>query len=330
MDGRIPLLGLGSWPTPVEPITNLDFVDDGRLWVKREDLSSASYGGNKVRKLELLLPGSQSPILTFGPEGSHHVLSTAIHAGSIGRPCTAILVPQHLTEHHRMVNRLIEDRCARVIRVDQPLTAGRELLALGVSTIGSSGRGGICVIPPGGSSPRGILGCVGAGLELAAQVKNNECPEPKKIYVAFGTGGTAAGLALGVALGGLGTEVVAVTVASKFIGKEVFLRLLARRCLTYLARIGQRVVFPRLRLKVVPSFIGDGYARPTALALEAVELAAGAGIALETTYTGKAFAALLEDIRSGRESGPVMLLNTYGAIDHLQRPPLDPTEDASC
>jgi D-cysteine desulfhydrase len=216
-----------------------------------------------------------------------------------------------------------------VIQVDHPLNAGRELVALVIRALELSDWPSVRVIPPGGSSPRGILGCVGAGLELAAQVKDNLCPEPKKIYVALGTGGTAVGLALGLALGGLGTETVAVTVASKFTGNEVFLRLLARRCLTYLAGVGQPVDFPRLRLKVAPSFIGSGYARPTAQAKEAVELAAGAGIALETTYTGKTFAALLADIRSGKESGPVMLLNTYGTIDHVQRPPLNITEDSS-
>ena len=44
------------------------------------------------------------PVITFGPLGSHHVLSTAVHAARLGRPCFAVLVPQPMNDHHRLVH----------------------------------------------------------------------------------------------------------------------------------------------------------------------------------------------------------------------------------
>ena len=67
-------------------------------------------------------------------------------------------------------------------------------------------------MPPGGSSARGQLGFVSAGLELAEQVRAGELPEPAELYVAVGTGGTLAGLVAGLALAGLRTRVVGVLV----------------------------------------------------------------------------------------------------------------------
>src|SRR5919199_4114314 len=65
-------------------------------------------------------------------------------------------------------------------------------------------------VPAGGSSPLGALGHVNAALELAEQVRRGHRPAPARLVVPFGTGGTAAGLALGLALAGLEATVVAV------------------------------------------------------------------------------------------------------------------------
>ena len=90
---RVPL---GSYPTPVEPI-------DDRLWVKRDDLTSAVYGGNKVRKLELFFAAARaegkSRLLTLGAAGSHQVLATALFGAQNGFEVEAVLVPQPASEH---------------------------------------------------------------------------------------------------------------------------------------------------------------------------------------------------------------------------------------
>src|SRR5258708_3043157 len=88
---------IGVYPTPVERLEKLG------LWVKRDDLTNPLYGGNKVRKLERLIPYAiehgKNRIITVGAVGSHHVLATAVHASRAGLAVEAALVPQPRTDH---------------------------------------------------------------------------------------------------------------------------------------------------------------------------------------------------------------------------------------
>lgn len=314
--GRLPQISLGSWPTPVEPLD--PFFADGRgdVWIKREDLSSSHYGGNKVRKLEFLLAGSDKAIVTFGATGSHHVLATAIHGRRCGRPCIGLLVPQPHSEHHERVNKLIRQLCAATI----PLSfSGRSAVESfpGPLRLAALLKKGAQVIVPGASSPRGTLGYVAAGIELAEQIEEGLCPKPSRIYLPLGTGGTAAGLALGLGLMGVQTEIRAVRVASPLTGNSTFLQWLARATFQLLKKSGMEKSMPHLNISIEHNFIGDGYGHVTASAEEAVHLADGFRLSLETTYTGKTMAALLADRKAGELKGPTMLLNTYGPIEQI-------------
>ena len=91
-------------------------------------------------------------------------------------------------------------------------------------------------IPAGGSNELGAGGYVEAARELAAQVRAGVMPEPDLIVVALGTGGTAAGLLAGLALEGMRTRVLAVTVADPPWLVERLVRSLARKCARGVAR----------------------------------------------------------------------------------------------
>src|SRR2546426_6157590 len=68
---------LGDWPTPLERAAALGgAVGIAELTVKREDRSSARYGGDKGRALEFLLPGARprTGFLTLRRTGSPHTL----------------------------------------------------------------------------------------------------------------------------------------------------------------------------------------------------------------------------------------------------------------
>jgi len=313
---RAPSVSLGVWPTPVHRLEWPDPGSDGvELWVKREDRSSPLGGGNKVRKLELLLAGPPRPVLTAGAVGSHHVLATAIHGARVGRPCVGVLLPQPMSGHVAATERMTREACVLVLGPDRraastALTSSgaRRLAALAIR-----GRG-ITVIPPGGSSPLGTLGYVGAGLELADQIGRGDCPEPSSVYLALGTGGTAVGLALGLALAGIAAKVVAVRVATRLVGNTGYLRVLAERT-SRLAGFGRA---PAMNLEVRHEFGGAGYGRETVACREAMERFRGCGLPLEPTYTGKALAALLADARSGRARGSVMFLDTHGPMDDVR------------
>ena len=180
-------------PTPVEQL-------DDRLWVQRDDLTSSEYGGNKVRKLEFVLPIAQrrgGPVLTAGGTGSHHVVAAAVHGRRLGLDVEAVQYPQPDTddvEHTRTTlaapRRHRDDRRALALR-----DAGRARGAVSPSLASKRPY----LLWPGASTPLGTLGHVSAGLELAAAMDD----EPDDVVVALGSGGTAVGLALGLRLGGM-------------------------------------------------------------------------------------------------------------------------------
>jgi D-cysteine desulfhydrase len=254
-------------------------------------------------------------VITAGPCGSHHVLATAVHARAQGRRTAAVLLPQHLTDHHREVHDLIRASCDHLVYLERPPRLDADLVSLGRDLF----QDWPTVIPPGGSTPRGVLGYLECGLEIAAQVASGQCPLPERIYVALGSGGTAAGLVLGLALAGLSCQVRAVRVATRAAGNSFFVELLAWRALALARRLGLPRTAPQLWFAVDHRFIGPGYAHPTAEARAAVSTAADLGLELETTYTGKAFAALLADLAGNARCGPLMFIHTYGPLGAIAR-----------
>jgi len=316
---RLQPLELAELPTPVEQLPRLAGPGAAELWIKRDDLSSPLYGGNKVRKLELLLAAARrrgaGRVLTMGARGSNHLLATVLHARSLGLAATGVIFPQPPTEH--VERNLAADRGAGAELVE---VGSKYLLAAGLmrALLRCRRREGSWpyLIPGGGSNPLGALGFVNAGLELAAQVRAGLLPEPAAVYLAFGTGGTAAGLALGLELAGLATRVVAVRVIDRLLANRRRLLALLRATRRLLRSGGDELPRPRrpgANLEIEHRFFGDGYGRATKAGRRAVELFAGAGIILEDTYTGKAAAALLE--AAGRKTGPLLYWHTLSGAD---------------
>src|SRR4051794_22149497 len=95
MPPRIPLAHL---PTPLEPMDRLGAalgMDEGALWVKRDDCTGLAGGGNKARKLEFLcaeaLAGDYDTLVTGGGRQSNHARMTAAAANRLGLACTLVL-----------------------------------------------------------------------------------------------------------------------------------------------------------------------------------------------------------------------------------------------
>lgn len=316
----LPSVELGRFPTPVQRL-DLPAAAGVELWIKRDDLAGERYGGNKVRKLELLLGHAlakkKSRVVTIGALGSHHALATTIYARGLGLDATLVLYPQPLTPH--VVENLLLDHSygAELKRAGHPTTAP----AVALARCARDPRG-TSFIPPGGSSALGTLGHVEAALELAAQVRAGELPEPALVVVAFGTGGTAAGLALGFALAGLRTRVVAVRVVEAFVTTRALLRHLLAGARRILARRGAPTAkLPRRtidRIEIDPAELGPGYGKPTDAAAAATETFRPLGIELETTYTGKAAAAFLRLAREGA-ARRILYWHTYSSVDLSRR-----------
>ena len=322
IDGSLGRVALCDLPTPVVRAEKLaEETHLGPLYVKRDDASARPYGGNKPRKLEWVLGDalarSTRRVMTFGGLGTNHGLATAIYAARLGIACDLVLVDQPVDDAVRL--RLRQHVAAGARLHYGGNVRGTVLRALGIL----ARHPGTRVVPTGGSSPRGVLGFVDAGLELADQVRRGALPEPKRIYVALGTGGTVAGLAAGLALGGLGSVVVGVLVTDILPPSTRRLDSLARRALGLLRRAGATVdVQTPLRFEIEAGHVGAGYGHPTERAQEACALVDRLeGLRLDTTYTGKALGALLH--RERGTTDPVLFWNTYGVAD-IDAPLPDP------
>jgi D-cysteine desulfhydrase len=312
---------LGCLPTPVEPVPELARVlGIQSLFVKRDDVSGCAYGGNKVRKLEFLLgqalAESRRVVITFGAVGSNHVRATAVYGRQLGLQVHAVLAPQPTTPY--LEANLLADRDAGatlhfVESYAQALARGTELRDE------ITRRDGVepFVIPFGGTNSRGTIGFVNAAVELAGQIESGALPEPDLVYLPYGSTGTASGLAIGLAAVGLRTSAIGVRVVPAESTNTDRTRRVMEEAVTLLRELDSG--FPRVKpedvaLEVRDGFLGDGYAAATAESLEAVALAESNHIHLETTYTGKALAALIADARAGKLAGKTALFwNTHSS-----------------
>jgi D-cysteine desulfhydrase len=301
----IPRAELGAFPSPVHRVTGLP--GDTTLWLKRDDLDAPVAAGNKVRALEFLLAesGRGDTVLTVGGEGSTHVLATASHAARLGARTIAVRWPHDMTPGALEVAELSASLCSRVIRartiVDAMLIARVYRLMHRVRWV-----------PFGGASPLGILGHVNAALELAEQIAVGMLPAPARIVVPLGTGGTAAGLALGVALAGLPSTVVAARCGPRIgSNRRRVLKLAAatRALLRKRAGVTMPSVDPS-RIEVVHDAFGGAYGRAHPDAERAARaLDARTGVKLDSTYGAK---ALLIALAAGARDGePTLLWITF-------------------
>ena len=296
---------LGDYPTPVESLELPELR--GRLWIKRDDLASTTLGGNKVRALEYLLADVQPGqlLLTGGGEGSTHVLATAVHASRLGASVHAVRWRHEMHTLSRGVARRAASECS-VVETSRTAAGGILRTLLRRMTLRAHW------IPFGGTSPRGILGHVNAALELAEQVEAGELPLPARVVVPLGTGGTAAGLALGFAAAGMTTQVVGARVVPRIAtgGARVVMRA---RSTARWVRKTTGVALPRIRrdaIRVVHDAYAGAYGRVSPLGTDATAVMERAnGLRLDATYSAKAFAIALRLARA--EPGVTVFWSTF-------------------
>lgn len=298
---RLPYAALGVFPTPIERVTAIPGLD--ALWIKRDDLNApAGSGGNKVRALEFLLGGVRpgDTVVTIGGHGSTHVLATATHAARLGARTVAF----RWSHEMNVAAYAVRDRAATVCEIHP----GWSVADAWLRARWFAARHGGHWIPLGGSSPLGIIGHVNAALELSAQISAGVLPPPLRVVVPLGSGGTAAGLALGFALAGANITVIGARVAPRPFAHRRRVLALAHRTSALLERL-HRAPLPRVNpalVQVSHEHYGGAYGRPLAVAEElAASLGRGGEVVLDSTYSAKAFAAA---VSAQRRDGAATLM----------------------
>jgi D-cysteine desulfhydrase len=313
---KIPHIALGALPTPVERAAKLGgAIGVDELYVKRDDLAGETYGGSKIRKLEFLLAEAKAlgktRVITFGGAGSNHAVATALYAQKLSMKTTLMLLPQPMNEEvrHRL---LAANHFGADIRIGTSPARSKSAAA----RASRPEDGDAYWIEMGGTSLLGNVGLVNAAFELKEQVDAGLLPEPDFLYIALGTMGSAAGLMLGLKAAGLKTVVVPVRASSPDTSSEAKLAAMFKETNDYLRALDPS--FPSVALEpagggIRGGYLGKGYGLPTLKGTRAMAVfKEHTGVDLEPTYTGKTFAAVMDDAKD--LAGKVVLFwNTYGS-----------------
>ena len=326
MLSKMPRKKLGFFPTPLCRLDALSEELGINLWIKRDDFTGSNlFGGNKTRKLEFLIGKAAEEgaecVFTYGATQSNHAMQTVWAAAKNGlKPILylAAVVPPDPEDFK--ANLLLDGIFGAEIHVvdleegESFADAEKRSFKMGKEHIARLAEEGVKSydIPMGGANKYGSLGYVNAMVEIAGQMES-EGLHFDHMYHSTGSGGTMAGLVAGKALLGMDMQIHSVTameVDEKYVSRAMSLANGA------LELIGAEQTVAEDDFIVDQNHYGPGYECPSEEATEAIKLLARKeGILVDPVYSGKAFAGLISDARSGRipAGSDVLFLHTGGA-----------------
>jgi L-cysteate sulfo-lyase len=314
-----PRLRLAHLPTPLEPLPNLTRELNGpEIWIKRDDCTGLSTGGNKTRKLEFLMAEaidqSADIVLTQGATQSNHARQTAASAARLGLDCHILLedrTGKTDADYTRNGNVLLDALHGATIErhpAHPDMNGEMERVAKRMRAEGRKPY----TIPGGGSNPTGALGYVNAALELVTQA-NDLGLRIDHVVHATGSAGTQAGLAAGLQGINAGVALLGIGVRAPKETQEDNVFQLA--CATA-DKLGLADVIRREQITANCDYVGAGYGFPASSTIEAIGMLARLeGILLDPVYSGKGMAGLIDLIRKGafKKGENVVFIHTGGS-----------------
>jgi len=322
---RFPRVRLGHLPTPIEPMERLTRHLAGpggkgpKLWIKRDDCTGLSTGGNKTRKLEYLMADALAQgadtVITQGATQSNHARQTAAAAAKLGLECHLLLEDRtgRRDEAYTQSGNVLLDKLHGATIGHRPgganMQAEMEAFAEELKAKGKKPY----VIPGGGSNPVGALGYVHAALEMVTQAAEMGLRIDHVIH-ATGSAGTQAGLVTGLVALNSGIPVLGFCVNAPQGPQEEKVLALANRTAQHLGL--SDIVKPE-HVVANGGYVGQGYGIPTEGMVEAVQLVAELeGILLDPVYSGKAMAGMIDLVRQGKFAPDtnIVFIHTGGSV----------------
>ena len=298
--------------TPLQPMFRLQaFLSGPRLMVKRDDLTP--FGGGKYRKVFVLVEDAckqgATVLLTEGSIESRHAKTVAILARQKGIPCVLVLSPE-VDPDSKELTLLDNDEGARII-LTKHWRGRKRALAQASKQLEAKGERPV-IIPFSGSTPLTALAYAHAFLEIKEQIEALGLTLDA-IFFSSASGGIQSGLELGKRQARAnGTKIIGVTPGlpvSEIKEQTVELATAAAKLL------GIKLTLRRRDICIMDNYAGKGYLKPTPESRTAITLASELeGLTLDPTYTAKAFAALIDQIKKRRflEDQTVVFLHTAG------------------
>jgi L-cysteate sulfo-lyase len=316
---RFPRIRLAHLPTRLEPMPRLtEAIGGPELWIKRDDCTGLSTGGNKTRKLEFLMAEAEAEgadlVITQGATQSNHARQTAAFAARMGMGCHILLEDrtQSNDANYNANGNVFLDFLHGATLEKHP--GGVDMVAemeSAAARFRAEGRK-VYVIPGGGSNPTGALGYANCAMELVTQA-NDMGLKIDHIVHATGSAGTQAGLITGlkainanIALLGIGVR------APKQKQEENVFKLAEATA----QKLGCPGVVARKDVVANCDYVGAGYGIATPASVAAIEMFAQLeGILLDPVYSGKGAAGLIDLAQKGhfKKGERVVFVHTGGS-----------------
>lgn len=317
---KFPRARLGHLPTPLEPMDKLSELLGGpRLWVKRDDCTGLSSGGNKTRKLEFLMADASAKgadtIITQGATQSNHARQTTAAAAKMGMECHILLEDRtgsndasYILNGNVLLDRLhgatVSKRAGGTDMNDE-----MDRLAESLQQDGKTPY----IIPGGGSNAIGALGYVNCARELTEQAAGIGL-EVDALVHATGSSGTQAGLVAGLAAIQSEIHLLGIGVRAPQEKQEQMVFDLAQKTADHL---GTGLTIDRTEVRANCNYVGPGYGLPTPGMIAAVKLLAQTeGLLFDPVYSGKGLDGLIDQVKKGYFDGmsDVVFLHTGGSV----------------
>lgn len=307
-------LQLAHLPTPLVRHDALDALVGTRVWVKRDDMSAGVAAGNKIRKLEYLLAEASAlradTVITCGGLQSNHARATAVLARQLGMDAVLLLRDAQPTLPQSWQGNAFLDRLLgaeiRIITPAQYRERGARMAEVARELTLRGKRP--YVIPEGGSSALGALGYVDAMAELRMQLDRGDAGTTTQfdaVVHACGSGGTAAGVALGIARSGAARRAIAFAVCDD----SKYFEAVTSQLIGAAAQLLDQPTSPA-PLEIVDAFKGPAYGIASDEQLRfIVQVARACGLVLDPVYTGKALFGLA---RMASKPSDALFIHTGG------------------
>lgn len=317
---RYPRRFLAHLPTPLERLDRLSAELGGpEIWIKRDDCTGLSTGGNKTRKLEFLMAEAElqgaDMVMTQGATQSNHARQTAAFAAKMGMACHILLEDRTRSNNANYNNNgnVLLDHLHGATTEKRPggldMNAEMEKVADQFRAEGKK----VYTIPGGGSNTTGALGYVNCAFEMLGQF-NDRGLKVDHIVHATGSAGTQAGLITGLKATNAQIPLLGIGVRAPKAKQEENVYNLA--CATA-EKLGCPGVVAREDVIANTDYVGEGYGIPTEGGLEAIRMFAELeAILLDPVYSAKGAAGFIDLIRKGhfKKGERVVFLHTGGAV----------------
>ncbi len=312
---KLPRIHLAHLPTPLEPAPRFS----GRLggpavYIKRDDCTGMAMGGNKTRHNEFLLADAlqkKANMLVWGAGiQSNNCRQTAAACAKLGLECHLFLT--RASHNDDVQGNLLLDHLlgAHVHIVDVPMGPALDDLLLAEAVRFRNAGWRPYVWDRNLGRPLAAVSYLLCLAEMAEQTKAHGI-EPAAVYCSA-AGATGAGLALGRAVLGLPWKIRLIAPIRWPWDTPADIAHVANQTAELLG-LPHRLTAQDVDIR--QDYIGPAYGAVTEAGREALDLLARTGgILLDPSYTSKAMAGLIDDVRQGRADSkkPLIFVHTGG------------------